>query len=892
MPSSSFIIIPSFFLLTILVYLILKLTVNNPSHKKTVDLNNYLKGTISTLKSEGKDNTLNKESFDFEDYSRKVKEIIDVADHFQKNSLQERIAICRQSPKLLILRAKVIWIVEVYLILMAYFIFPTLSISLFLGIVILRSFLFLSTSSLVILLLSVIIILRFSRPQRGLMYKALTVRKPSIFSKLKKIKGYVKILEPKTSNATYYEPELNSKFYIVKIVIKILIFGLVLVALYLFLNSILKLQSLDKQSVLELIRSSFLLFALFGFIICTIKFKMSKFENFSLFFLFISLYELSQIELNWKFTPNLLAFIISITLLILSTTSYLKNRKTRDRSSFLLHKGRILLFFDYIKKNIYNLTPLLFLLIDLEIFSRFIFALELPNLSAIFLNFQNTDVILYELLYTAIYIILFLLSLKSIINFLKFYSFLISGTFRPRIRTIVYRMIVLLTYFVLIPHVSSVIGLQAYLLLFSSNLFQFIVYLSLRLFKRQQIEKSLQSQNLNRISVRKIKNEKENLELQEFVKSKVKKSESNNLVYKKDYYLAPQQILKSFLTEEKAKEEKIGDTKKKLEEILKSLNYIIIPRNSWINDTCSAKFLDVDFLALKINEVSHNLRLLVVFPIIISDLNGKFIVSKNKTYYEPLQQDYKIEDKNKKLVINFETQQSILNQNAILRSLREKGVLFDLINRKVNLSLDVHETRTNIIKFNTYFQAGPVNVKLIVTNILVSHMKPGFFNQNIPFPYQKYSNTYFSELNKFTSLVKYLEDKYTIIESVVEDNILSELEQRAKEKYDKNVKILRYPLIFQIICTIVTWILFFSIPNSKDPSYSYFFYIFAFTVPPISAIFLITYLNYLKKKISVVIESLTPYYKRYLKTDERNYNYMLDLQPKELTKQFIHEQVK
>ena len=143
---------------------------------------------------------------------------------------------------------------------------------------------------------------------------------------------------------------------------------------------------------------------------------------------------------------------------ILSWTSYLKNRKTRVRSNSLIRNNKTLLIVDYLKKNIYNLIPLLFLFIDLEIFSIFIFALELPNLSTLLLSFPNINASFYELLYSVVYILLFVLSFKSIVYYLKFYSFLIAGSFQPRIRTIIYRIVVILPYYCLIPHIFSVIG--------------------------------------------------------------------------------------------------------------------------------------------------------------------------------------------------------------------------------------------------------------------------------------------------------------------------------------------------------------------------------------------------------------------------------------------------
>ena len=137
--------------------------------------------------------------------------------------------------------------------------------------------------------------------------------------------------------------------------------------------------------------------------------------------------------------------------------------------------------------------------------------------------------------------------------------------------------------------------------------------------------------------------------------------------------------------------------------------------------------------------------------------------------------------------------------------------------------------------------------------------------------------------------MKYLENKYTIIESVVEFNNFSELEQKSKEKYNRKMKIVRYPLIIQIFYAALMVTLFLILPSSFFSYYSNFYNVNAFRSPSLFVILVIISLDYIKKKISVVAESLTPYYKRYLKIDEKNFNYILELQHKELTTQFKYE---
>ena len=862
MTSYSLFILPSFALLTVLFYIILKLITNNPNRKRTAILNSYLKNTKSKIK--------NGDSLDYEEYSQKVNEIINTSDLLDNDSILEKIANYKQSPNFLILRAKLICIIQLYFILMIFYLPPIILISYFFNIDLMRNTLFLSIFSISLLISTVLIITKFSTLNKQFVPKAIAAKKGNILSKLKKVKGFVKLLEPKTSSATYYEPELNSKFYMVKSFIKFLVFGLLLAILYLFLNSILKLQDLETQSTLEVIRSSFLLIALFGFIFSIVRFKNSKYENFSLFFLVMSIYELTRIELTWKFIPILLEITFSITLSILSWMSYLKNRKTRERSVSSDSKFLNLTTVDFLKRNIYNLIPLLFLLIDLEIFIRFLF-----NLGESF-----------DLLWCVGYVILFILSLKSLIYYLKFYRFLINGIFRPRIRTIIYRMIFLTLYYCLVPYISSVIGPRAYFLILSSNFFQLVVFMSFRFFKNQQVEPDITSENISRISVRKIKSASEERDFQQFIKSKLKDNERYTQIDKGEYILAPLYSRKSILMKkiEQVKEKKIVEMKKELEERLTSLGYVIIPKKNWAGNF---QFLDIDYLALKVNEVSDTMRLLVLTPITITNLKGKYIISEQNTYYEPLEQ--KVTKDNKKLVINLETEHSNFNQSTIIHLLRTDGDFCGYINKKFNLNLTVHKSKINFSTFNTYFQSGPIHIKVIINGILISHTKTGFFNQNLPFPYHKQSNTYFTQLKNLTALVKYLENKYVVIESVVEDNNYVEFEQHSKEKYRRSIKLLRYLLLILGLFGGSIVFLQFLFPDIFTPYFDIFRYISVFIYPILSSIYLLFYINYLKKMIGLVIESLTPYFKRSINTDDQTYNYILELQPKELSTQFNYE---
>ena len=104
----------------------------------------------------------------------------------------------------------------------------------------LRSPLFLLTSSLILFITVVLIVLRFSKLQEGFVPNSALVSKPNFYSRLNKAKGFVKLLEPKSINAAYYEPELKSKFFLVKMLIKVLLFCLILIVSYLFLYSIIK----------------------------------------------------------------------------------------------------------------------------------------------------------------------------------------------------------------------------------------------------------------------------------------------------------------------------------------------------------------------------------------------------------------------------------------------------------------------------------------------------------------------------------------------------------------------------------------------------------------------------------------------------------------------------
>ena len=892
----SLFIITSFFFLTIIIYLILRIRCSNPSHQKARKLSKYLKKSLSDLKTgsfELLKSSDGKEAFVFEQFSQRVNKIADVSEHYAENSIKEKIAIYKQSPKYLILRAKVIWIAKLYAFFL-YFVLIFVFISCTYHIPFLRSPLFLLTSSLILFITAVLIVLRFSKLQEGFVPNSALVSKPNFYSRLNKAKGFVKLLEPKSINTAYYEPELKSKFFLVKMLIKVLLFCLILLVSYLFLYSIIKLQTFEVKAVLDLIQSSFILIALLVYVASIIKVKKQKFENFFLFFLFLSICEAFLIELNWKFVPTLFALIISALLSIISFLTYVNNRKTHERLTNRRTKKINFVIIDFFKNNVYNLIPLLFLYVDLAIFATFVFSLEfeLPDLTILLLNLPNLEEWLFSKLGSVIYVFVFILSLKSIIFYLKSYSLLISRTFKARLRNVIYRIFVLILSYISIPFIFSNIGPRAYLLIFSHNLFQLFVFsiIILKKNENQITDLALNSQNEIKNYVRKIKKkDRKTRELEEFISSKVKTSEKYTQIDKKDYFLAKLGDKRAILLEEKLEKGELKKATESLKEVLKSLNYTIISKNDFNNDNSKINFLKIDCLAIKALEVSEKLKLLVIFPIITSELKGKYIVSENRVYYEPLNQNNSGKEQSRKLILNFKTKRSNLNQNAILKNLREEGAILDSINAHLKLNLIANVTNTNLFSNFTCFQSDSVHVKVIVSEILISRSKTGFFNKNLSFPYHKPSNTYFTTLTKLTPLVKYLENKYTIVESVLDDNNFVEIGLNNQELYDRNKKLLVFPSLFLFLYALLIAFLVPLIPKTFSLYNTYFYEIFGIYALLLFGGKCFIYVKFLKKKSKIVIESLTPYNHRPLKLDGKYYNYVLEFLPKTLTNQFDYE---
>jgi len=392
--------------------------------------------------------------------------------------------------------------------------------------------------------------------------------------------------------------------------------------------------------------------------------------------------------------------------------------------------------------------------------------------------------------------------------------------------------------------------------------------------------------------VRKIKKkDKETRELEGFISSKVKTNELNTQVDKKDYYLANLGNKRAILLEEKLEKGEFNKLTESFKKVLKSLNYTIVPKSDLNNDNSMINFLEIDCLAFKVLEVSEKLKILVIFPITTSESKGKYIISETKAYYEPLSQSNHDKEQNRKLILNFETKQPNLNQNAVLKNLREGGAILDFINTHIKLNLTVNLSKTNLFSYNTYFHSDSVHIKVIISELLISRSKTGFFNKNLSFPYHKPSNTYFTTLTKLTPLVKYLENKYTIVESVLDDNNFVVLDLNAQELYNRNFKWFKFPFIFLVLYIILNQFLVLLFPKPFSLNYTYFCYILGVFAPLLFGCCCFIYIKFLKKKIRIVIESLTPYNHRPLKLDEKYYNYVLEFLPKTLTNQFDYEYI-
>ncbi len=230
---------------------------------------------------------------------------------------------------------------------------------------------------------------------------------------------------------------------------------------------------------------------------------------------------------------------------------------------------------------------------------------------------------------------------------------------------------------------------------------------------------------------------------------------------------------------------------------LAEYGFHVIKKTPILNDI----FRGIDILAIKLAQISESLRLVYIIPIKISRMRGKLIVSMGVIDYG---------SNNPKLTPGIRQKPQSYAKNlekvktAILNDIMCEGNLFNFLNKYLKLNLSIEKTITNR---KLFFHSGPIQYKILVEPILISKNSVGFSEKIIPFAYQKSTNIHIVELKQFSDLLRFLNQKYILIEKHSEDQNLIKLYDKSTDSFIRELRISSSP--FAVIGIVFLLLLLF-----------------------------------------------------------------------------------
>ncbi|MFX1444243.1 MAG: helix-hairpin-helix domain-containing protein [Promethearchaeota archaeon] len=316
---------------------------------------------------------------------------------------------------------------------------------------------------------------------------------------------------------------------------------------------------------------------------------------------------------------------------------------------------------------------------------------------------------------------------------------------------------------------------------------------------------------------------------------------------------------------------------KNIENHLRSLNYRIIPKNSTLLNELSKT---IDILAFKTLEINKKVSLILVFPVKFCDLKGNLIISDKSIDYNQYNQNLKLNEGIKHLIIGDFVKELKYDQDNLFQSIIYEGKLFHYFKKSINKRIRVEKTKKNL---RLFIRSGNMIFKVVVDPLLICQQDPAFLEKSVIFPYQKKSNLHIIKINTLTDLIHFLEKKYMLIETHTEERNPIVSYFKALEKFRFTIRNYSIPFLFfgAVFCLIILLQNLFLIPMFTNLGYA---------AIGIYAIMLgYSYLRFSKTQKAIVENYKIPYYQNKINLDETDLTIIKDDLPPELLNQFIYE---
>jgi len=215
---------------------------------------------------------------------------------------------------------------------------------------------------------------------------------------------------------------------------------------------------------------------------------------------------------------------------------------------------------------------------------------------------------------------------------------------------------------------------------------------------------------------------------------------------------------------------------------------------------CSLKTLKqfttgLDFLGYKLVKVSDDLRILLLFPVKMFDQEGTVLVEETKL-------ELKSHANTNDLRAYNNLEQAIQNLLQVRDSVDEDLVHHQNISEFFQKYLHVElYSEKGVGSKKGVFPSGATQYKVVIEPILLCNNPPRSMEKSIAFPYQRSTNLHAIDYPNLSSLIRFLEKKYQIIESRTKRSNPIKEYQSVNEKFCSKVRVASF-LVFGYAVTL------------------------------------------------------------------------------------------
>ena len=332
--------------------------------------------------------------------------------------------------------------------------------------------------------------------------------------------------------------------------------------------------------------------------------------------------------------------------------------------------------------------------------------------------------------------------------------------------------------------------------------------------------------------------------------------------------------LKDEFIEESLTKDKLKAFQNRIERDLRALKYVIIPKSLGL-----VKYLSkyIDLLAVKVLRVEEYTELIIILPVKVFTLNGIVMVSYDKIDYRPTKN---LNDNAKSLLLKPNLVGLKKACDLMFQNITNEGNLFRFFKKYLKDGITVEKTKS---KKRLFFCSGPTQYKLLIEPILTCQNEPVSLEKSLLFPYQRQSNFHVINLGVLPALTRFLEKKYELIETHLEQESTIKSYFNAVDSLVVDIKL--YSIPFVIFGFIFSLILIFQ----ANLVLNVFISLGYAAISIYGVILFYLYFKFYKKKSKIIEDFNTPYHLTKFKMDETDLIMINEELDTELMNQFIYE---